>query len=74
MGMTVTFRDTHNLQLAELVGHFPSSKAFDQLTKLQQRHDEMEEEIRIMRGLEDSYDSEEDVLAEIFLRLNKLCG
>lgn len=36
--------------------------------------DEVMEEIHRLRSLEDSYDTEDQVLAELLLGLNKLCG
>lgn len=36
--------------------------------------DNLWEEIRMLRCLEDSYDTQEEVIAEVFLKLNELCG
>lgn len=36
--------------------------------------DHLMEEIGVLRGLECSYDSEEEIMAEVFLKLNQLCG
>lgn len=33
----------------------------------------LEEEIHLLRCLEDSYDSKDDVIAQVFLKLNELC-
>ncbi len=38
------------------------------------KYDDLMEEIRMLRCLEDSYDTQEKVIAEIFLKLNQLCG
>lgn len=49
-------------------------KAAERIDFLEQRHEELMDEIHRLRSLEDSYKSEEEVLSELLLSLNKLCG
>ena len=36
--------------------------------------EDLQDEIRTLRALEDSYDTQDEVIAQIFLKLNNLCG
>lgn len=49
-------------------------KAAERIDFLEQRHEELMEEIHRLRSLEDSYDTESEVLSKLLLGLNKLCG
>ena len=46
----------------------------DKVSRTENQLQEVMDEVRRLRSLEDSNDSEADVLAELFLGLNKLCG
>jgi hypothetical protein len=49
-------------------------RAAERIDFLEKRHEELMDEIRRLRSLEDSYDTETEVLSELLLGLNKLCG
>jgi len=44
------------------------------LQVLAKNYEDVMSEIHRLRSLEDSYDTEEEVLSELLLSLNKLCG
>lgn len=46
----------------------------DENERLRKEADLVVDELHQLRSLEDSYDSEEEVLSEIFLSLNNLCN
>ena len=41
---------------------------------MEKAYDDLMDEVRMLRGLEDSYDPEDEVISQIFLKLNELCG
>ena len=47
---------------------------FTEYEKAIERVEDLEEAIHRLRGLEDSYDTEVEVLGEILHELNRLCG
>ena len=44
------------------------------IKKLESQNSAMREEIYRLRSLEDSYDTQENIMSEVFLTLNRLCS